>query len=433
MIRINKRLQILLKNRISYQNILLHYNEERDYMKNMMLQFPHLQKLKIENSSLSDTSLMMNSKFNLHGISILNCPLITEVGISFLSAYNNINELHIRSIVNISAESLQAISSLPLKCLDLKYIIPIGSALSALSSFKSLTNLTLEPNGKIDVNVLSIISNMLSLTYLSLGDLNVKSTELFCLSQLQNLCELHIEDCNAIDDNSILYIAKLDKLELLNLQGCMNLCNIHCLSNLDRLKSFWTSTNNKINANSISFSSNLTDLNLLRCYSLDDNTILLLSLMCPNLTDLTLHHCELITTHSILSLSSIPLIRLDICACKSIVDFSPLINMRNLTDLEIANNISVTDNIISTLSSLKLKRLDISGCTSLSSIGISHLKQYDHLEIVLARNLKKLSDISLSYFSSLKDLKELYIQGCNVTMNGKTCLSNILDKLIIYG
>lgn len=200
------------------------------------------------------------------------------------------------------------------------------------------------------------------------------------LNILGNLKELNLNNCDYF--TSLDSIANCENLEVLNV-GNTKVKNLTAIKNFKKLKIFNCCCNNILNINGIENCPDLMELSLWGCVTLDN-------------------------INPVESLKNLRLLDIDYT---SLTDLLPVSSCNKMEFLFMDNCIRLTD--IYPLAALKgLKCLLIDGSTMLSVNQMETFSELDNLEYL---TLKYRRINTLKYFSKMTKMKELILEGCNVS------------------
>lgn len=276
-------------------------------------------------------------------------------------------------------------SLLPKECYDERYR-------------KININRYLEPNREITNDDLrTIVRNNPYLESLDISDCD-NIDDFSPLNKLSNLFELSVNNCNNFAN--LRSIAGCKNLEVLNI-GNTKVKNLDGIANFKKLKIFNCSCNSIFNLNTIENCENLVELILWGSFSLND----------------------------ISAMDSLVNLRLVDIDYTSVEDLFPLAKCSNLEFLFMDNCVRLSDTY--TLSALKnLRCLLIDGSSIFLEDQLESISGLVNLEY-LTMKFRRIN--TLKYFSRLNKMKELILEGCNIS--DLSPIENMVDmkKLDITG
>ena len=296
----------------------------------------------------------------------------------------------------IGLKSLSIQSGYEIK--DIKYI----------SNLKSLTWLSLN---QVQIKNLKALSNLTQLSYLGLSYNGLK--DISSIVYLKNLTQLNI------GKNPITVITPLKELTNLNRLslGKNPITDITPLKELTNLTSLW------IGNNQISDIKPLANLKKLTTLTLHENHISDITPLSDltNLTVLRISHNKVKDISPLAGLSKLTTLKLH----NSFSDISPLAGLTNLVELELNSNVIKDISALSKLTSLTNLRLeenlitDISPLSELTELTTLRLHNNQIIDIKPLTKLTKLQLLELhrnkikdvSALSQIKELKGLFLGG----------------------
>ena len=243
-----------------------------------------------------------------------------------------------------------------------------------------------------------------------------------CIANASTLCELTLIKCSKITEESLLYLAKLTKLQKIKIKDCHNivgdgyiylggLSSINELVLIDiHLTEYSMAAFTKLKCLKILYincyhgnSYNGGDAGLSYITGLSS-----LEKLCINWKCVTDKGCSDLTNLCTLK-------HLNISGCVKIGEIGLLhiSKLTMLTQLNISNCEDLTDIAINHIKNLKsLKMLDISGCVLLTDISVYHLRKLKLLQKFYLRHCTHITDIGMEYASLLASLCLLDVSGC---------------------
>ncbi|MFH4975556.1 hypothetical protein AB6A40_002265 [Gnathostoma spinigerum] len=247
------------------------------------------------------------------------------------------------------------------------YGCPTETLNKFLATHPHLSVINMCPVPNIDVFTIVLISNLSQLKQLSIGYTKIAASSmalpLYKLCACISLQRLHIQNCDAFNDNALRLIsASLHTLNSLSIVYCdhlhdySNISEFHNLQNLIIVGTYHLSDDD---LRPLAVFQRLKMLSLQRCYNITAVPIIDIVRLCP-ISELSLIECEEITDDVLFALAS--------SNCR-------------LTTLSVQGCMKITNKGVSALSRLKnlpfLRELDVSSNRNVNSTAITAL--YDAL------------------------------------------------------
>jgi hypothetical protein len=181
-----------------------------------------------------------NNIINLKELSLNHCTNINDIGIEYLSKFNNLIYLNLTNCYLISNKSLETISK---HLQNLEYLL--------LQGCKTITN-----DGIKDLNKLENLKE-LDLTYCNISD-----NALLYLSNNSFITTLYLNGCKHITDNGMIYLNKFKNLLNLYISQCHISNNgMKTLSNNKTIESLDITYNSKITNEGLLYLNNIANVN----------------------------------------------------------------------------------------------------------------------------------------------------------------------------
>ncbi len=265
-----------------------------------------------------------------------------------------------------------------------------------------------------------------------------KNEHLLILAEWPNLHTLDLSWWFNNSNETIEYISKLSNLTSLNLSSRTKISNFASLSKLTKLTS-------------LTLRKTLCDhnYNLMR-----DETLVTLGKL-TTLTHLDLSHCSITTILPLQDMTNLTSLIVDDCDFLRGINVTCLIRFNNLTYLSMNNtfincnnlttflrdksqlttlnlgNISLGDEHLEMLANLtNLSRLDISASTSYyGDLGLSFLVKLINLNILLLDHNLNITNSGIAYLTSLQQLTQLGVYGCDRLNLCLNCLKTKIPSL----
>ncbi|PRP85377.1 hypothetical protein PROFUN_07085 [Planoprotostelium fungivorum] len=422
--------------------------------------YPFLQTLSLDNYrnfSLTTYNILQHNGSYLRKLSLVNCHTVTSIDfVQTVKYLGNLTELSLEGCDRIDDEALTALAeSCPklrsldvsscLKithiglqrvlqcCLGLEKLYSNNNAIADPFLIKNnLSLLHLQDCHSLSQHFLQLVAHTCPrLSSLRVPGHTVNSQSIETLVQLcPTITFLDIPESEALNDQAVHFIFRLEDLKSLSIQGAKNVTDAglsellhakcrHTLTGLhltrcvkltgDTIRSIANACrglsqfslsaisemtmseelNSDVLASMVNKFAQLTRIDLSGCQYVDDSVVSLLSSSSPQLTHVNLQHCTRITDLSLASISEgcPQLICLTLNSCDRITDegLSSIATRCHEVKTLLLEECTITDNGICAVSL---------GCPSLESINLAHVKD-------------KVTDKSLHYLSRCGDMESV--------------------------
>ncbi|XP_046839843.1 dynein regulatory complex subunit 6-like isoform X2 [Xenia sp. Carnegie-2017] len=355
-------------------------------------------------------------------LDLSGCEQVTEFGFMSLSlGCLSLSTLVLNNLPELRDDDLQMLCE---KCNSVKMISMLNSPLVSdvgiryFTSFRRLERLYIEGNHRItDTSIKALAKSCPELFQIYITDCpRLTDLSLKALSSCREIVVLNVADCVRIQDAGVRQIVEGPsgaKLREINLTNCVRVSDVSLLRIAQRCH-------------------NLTYCSICYCEHVTDAGVELLATL-PSLVSLDVSGCN-IQDHGVSSLGNSSRLKdITLAECHRITDIGlqkMFQQCRYLENLDLSYCVNITDHAIKNLAFCCriLRTLDLSGCKKLTDSSVQYLAGVCHY--ITHLNLSacvRLTDRSLRFMrKGLKRLKSLNILYClNISKSG---VKKIINK-----